>query len=139
MFGFYIEEKNIPMDIQKERNKLTSIRVGKISHIFTKKVPSILPFKGKFPLISENSIDNYINLYSEESEFENVPRFLKNIVYKAEQIVYYTNQFKDFLSIRDINEREFEAKNPTEKLKLLEKFLDEIQAEKTILEIKDYE
>lgn len=139
MFGFFIEEKNIPLDIQKHRNELTSIRVGKVSYVLNKEKPSILPFKGKLPLVSDNSIDNYIDEISKYEKFEDLPRFLKNIVYKAEQIVYYNNRFVNFLEERNVSEEQFEEKNPKEKLQFLYLFLDEEQAEITILEIKDYE
>jgi hypothetical protein len=139
MFGFFIEEIDMPIDVQRQRNELTSIRLGKVSRVLSEKNPSILPFKGDLPLIGINSLDNYIDLYSETEKFQFLPRFLKNIVYKAEQIVYYDNLFIDFLSVQDISKNQFRLMTPKEKLDTLNYFLDSQQVNISILQIKDYE
>lgn len=138
--GFFIKEKNdIPLDVQKERQELTAIRLGKVSSILTESSPSILPFKGSFPLIGKNSLRNYMDEYNEEMMFRDLSRFLKHIVYKAEQIVYYTDLFETFLESKEIGKKSFNAEDPKTKLKILNDFLDEQQTSISILEIKDYE
>lgn len=139
MLGYFIEENNMPIDSQKRRNELTSIRLGKVTKYLTKTKPSILPFKGTFPIISENALEGYMDEFNKEMLFKDLPRFLKNIVYKAEKIAYYTNQFEDFLQVQDISKKEFTNMNPKEKNNVLNSFLEEQQTDLSMLEIKDYE
>lgn len=134
--GFVIQGYGESYEESIERNKLTSVRVGKITSVLTSSKPSILPFKGNLPLINEDSLDNYMEEYQRYLYFDDVPDFLQEIVFKAEQVVFYNYKFLEFLSDKKISEKSFEELEPSKKLMILNDFLDYEHAEISILELK---
>lgn len=137
MLGYFIEEKNgLDLKTQQERNKYNSIRIAKVQDVFCLEKPSILPFKGKFPLVSPVALDVVKERMFKTRLFEEVPRHLQEVVYRAEQIVYYSNKFDEYLHEIYMNPKYFENLDSNEKLNVLYDFLDKIQAGMSILEIK---
>lgn len=134
--GYVIQGYGETYEESIERNKLASVRVGKITSVLSSSKPSILPFKGSLPLIGKDSLDNYMDEFQRYIYFDDVPDFLQEIVFKAEQIVFYNYKFIEFLSEIKMSEKSFEELNPNEKLAILNKFLDHEYAEMSILELK---
>jgi hypothetical protein len=85
-------------DDQKSLNKITSVRIGKIISVLQLKRPSpILPFLGNFPLVPEIQYEFFLNQTKKAHRFEELGEQIKQIVYKAEKIVFYHNSFKKHL------------------------------------------
>jgi hypothetical protein len=120
---YIVYDENQPIELQDDLNKITTIRIGKISEILTSDKPSLIPFDYKFPIIKSNDYSGFLNETMKQHLFENLPNFIKDDVYKAEQINFYNLRFLKYLKAKKMSESEFENKNPKIKQDIFYDFL----------------
>lgn len=109
--GYFIPEKGLSEENQIQRNLITSIRISKvIDYILENK--SLLDFKIKQPLVSNLDYKGFEIQTQKSHNFEDLPRWVKQIVYKAEHIKHFDLMFRQYLLDRDIYPREYKSKNP---------------------------
>lgn len=114
----------------------TAIRVGKVSMLLTEAYPSIIPFKGvKFPLVPVNEYAVFLDETLKQEKFEDLPKFMKQLVYTAEEIKEKDEMFRTYLSNRGISAKEFVQKNPKTKLDILYDWLFSEQLDVGILDL----
>jgi hypothetical protein len=124
MFEFFIKEENIELSNQIQRNKICSIRIGKITSVLYEKRPSdLIPFKGDFPLVNVLDKMSFLDRTMKYHLFDECENDIKLAVYKAEKILFLHNSFKNFLFINSISEKDFKSKNPKIKQDILYKWL----------------
>ena len=110
---YFVKEEGLDEGAQITRNKMSDVRVGKVTLVLLDKNPDrILPFKGaKFPLVSEYDYSSFLNQCSKERDFDNLPESIKSSVMKAEQIKVLTDEFKKYLLKKEISSDSFLDKN----------------------------
>jgi hypothetical protein len=118
---YFVNEEGLSIESQKQRNKLADVRVGKVSRTLADKdVDKLLPFKnGEFPLVSDLDYSSFSKQISKELYFENLPKSIKLIVMKAEQIQVLSNSFKKYLMSKSISQKDFIEKDKKDKLDIV--------------------
>lgn len=120
---YIVYDENQPVELQQDLNKITTIRIGKISEILTSDKPSSIPFDYKFPIIKSDDYTGFLNETMKHHLFDDLPKFIKELVYKAEQINFYNSRFLKYLESKKMSESEFENKNPKTKQDIFYDFL----------------
>lgn len=114
----------------------TTIRVGEVSMLLTQTHPSIIPFKGaKFPLVPVNEYAVFLDETLKQEKFEDLPKFMKQLVYTAEEIKEKDEMFRTYLNNRGISAKEFVQKNPKTKLDILYDWLFSEQLDVGVLDL----
>lgn len=95
---YFIVVEGQTIEDQKALNLIGSVRIAKITSILTLKKPSvILPFKGSFPLVSENEYEFFLKQTKKQHLFEDLDSKTKQITMKAEKIMFFHNSFRKYL------------------------------------------
>ncbi len=118
---YFVNEEGLSIESQRQRNKLADVRVGKVSRTLADKdADKLLPFKnGEFPLVSDLDYSSFSKQISKELYFENLPKSIKLIVMKAEQIQVLSNSFKKYLMSKSISQKDFIEKDKKDKLDIV--------------------
>ena len=121
---YFIREEGMGDDVQKSRDLIASIRIGKVTDVMYASKPSdLLPFKGKFPLVSFMDQSTFLKRAGSEHNFKDLPNDVKLITRKAEKIKWLHNSFRDYLTKEEISSKEFKSKNPKTKQEILYRWL----------------
>lgn len=122
-------------DEMNKRENLTSVRFSRVTSLLTEKTPSLIPFEYKFPLVPEMEYKVFLEELQKYDLVEDLPRFVKDILDRAELIKDYDARFKEHLISKDISKREFKEKNPKTKLDILYDWLFSEQLDIGILKL----
>lgn len=109
--GYFIPEIGLSEDNQIQRNLITSIRISKVMDYIVEN-KALLDFDLKKPLVSDLDYKSFEIQTQKTHNFKDLPRWVKDIVYKAEQMKHFDSMFKKYLLERDIYPREYQSKNP---------------------------
>lgn len=97
---------------------------NKVLGIVSAKKPSeLIPFKGKFPLLSPALEQDYYDEVASTKTIDQVPEWVQNIIYKALKIQAIENGFKEFLKYNGIWDK-FLKMDSSEKATELVRFLN---------------
>lgn len=133
---YFIKEKGFDDETQMKRNKITSIRIGKITDVLYEKKPSdLLPFKGKFPIVDPLDANAFLKRTMKHHFFEELPNDIKLATRRAEKVKWLHDRFYDYLKDEGIGVEQFKAKNPKTKQDILFDFLFSNKMDLPILEV----
>jgi hypothetical protein len=99
----------------RTRDNLASVRTAKVCFLLTEEIPSLIPFKGKFPLVHPLHYKAFSEQIMRYDYFDEMPEFLQEIVMNGETISDYDKRFKEYLSNKDISIEEYLQRNPAAK------------------------
>lgn len=118
---YFVEEVGISKENQIQRNKLSDVRVGKVSRVLAdSEADNLLPFKNaEFPLVSDLDYSSFSKEITKELYFDNLPKSIKKTVMQAEQVSTLTTSFRKYLTSKNITETDFKLKNNKEKLDIV--------------------
>lgn len=92
--------------------------------VVSEKVPSIfIPFRGKFPLLNEGLKDEYYSYVSSSKTMDEVPAWVRDIVYKGLKIKRMEDGFKEYLRSNGIFDK-FSKMSNSDKSTELVRFLN---------------
>lgn len=129
-------KNNLKMkDNLRTRDNLASVRTGRICLLLTEETPSLIPFKGKFPLVHQLHYKVFSQEIMKYDYFDEMPKFIQEIVHNAEIISDYDKRFKDYLSKINVSNEEYLQLNPKVKEDILYDWLFSEQMDIGILEI----
>lgn len=112
--NYFIPEKGYSQEIQEQRNEITCIRISKVMD-YLLGTPFILDFDLKKPLIKDIDYTSFENQTKRSNNFEELPRFIKDLVYKAEKMKHFDLSFIEYLTDREMSVYEYKNKNPKTK------------------------
>lgn len=121
--------------MESKDKKITSIRVFNVIDFILRDNDTLLDFNVNFPLVKDIDYKSFERQTLRSNNFKELPRWLKNIVYKAEHIKYYEQSFQNYLKNRDIYPREYESKTNKAKNELLFDWLFSNNLTESILHI----
>lgn len=111
-----ITNNTLPDEIEKERDKISSVRISQVTDYLINDKPTLIPFKCEFPIVSSLDYKSFSNLIMNYNLYEDLPKFIKEKVELAEKVKYYDVSFKNYLQTNKLTEKEFSIKNPKTKL-----------------------
>lgn len=114
---YFVVEEGLEKQAQINRNKLSDIRISKVTRTLAENGSNIvLPFKGcDFPLVSDLDYSSFSLQVTKQLYFDDLPKSIKYIVMKAEQIQVLSASFDKYLCSKGIEKSKFKSLNAEEK------------------------
>lgn len=119
---------------ENDMNDITEVRYHKVREYLLEN-NSLLDFGLTEPLVSDLNYKSFETQLSSEFLFDDLPRFVKSLLNKAEHMLHYDTLFRKYLEDRDIYPRDYQKKNPKVKQDILYDWLFLNNLEPTILNL----
>ena len=105
---------------------LTSVYGSHAKGFVTEKIPSrIVPFRGKFPLLPMEKVDEYLDILKNGPMYlEDCPIWFQTIVLIGYDMYNFHIHFLDYLTEHNYTEQQFVNISSKEKSKILLQFMD---------------
>jgi hypothetical protein len=132
---YFIPEQGLPDLNQKQRNLITSIRISKVIDYIVEN-NTLIDFDQKSPLVKDIDYAMFETQTQKTHYFEDLPRWIKAIIFKAEKMKHFDSMFKTYLLEREIYPKEYKSKNPKTKQDIFYDWLFLNKLDISILNIK---
>lgn len=108
---YRVKKDNLPAEIYDMKYSIAENRCWSVID-FLMTDDFLLEYGITEPIVSDLEYSTFEKELQKAHFFDDLPRFIKEKIYKAERISYYETLFKKYLEDRDITVKEFKAKNP---------------------------
>lgn len=128
-------EESMSSEVGAKKYEISCVRISNVSDYLLNKNPSLIDFKLKTPLIPYIDFSTFEKYSQSSNKFNELPKFIKELVEKAEHVKYYDLKFRKYLSYRDISPKEYSNKNPKKRQDLFYEWLFSNHMDEGILEL----